>query len=213
MYRIKSIEKTGSRFVVKVSGDGIEAGFAETYLVAGEFFLPLGVNDGDMIDDASLEALSSASDLTAAVSKALDALSYSVLSRRALTEKLRFKYRIDKETAERAADYAVKRGYLDEDAQAKDIAERCVRGKLWGKRRIAAELYSKGYPREVAETAADSIPDGSYAAALEKLIDKKAKTAPADGAEHNRLVSSLIRLGHSPSAVKEALAERFGEEI
>ncbi len=213
MYRIKSVEKTGGKYAVRVEGTKDGTGIFERYLVASEFFLPLGIAEGDLIDGASFDALSAADSLTAAVSKALDVLSYSNVSRKALTEKLRYKYRIGKEEAQRAADYAAERGYLDEDIQAARIAESDVRGKLWGRRRVVAELFAKGYPKEVAKRAADGISDADYRAALEKLIDKKVKNAPQDAAGYNKLISSLIRLGHSPSAIKEALSEKFGAEI
>ena len=211
MYRIKSIEPHGGQYIVKVLGEGDETGLTESFLVAKEFF-PRGLGEGDLLDDGALESLSSASDLTHAVSKALDVLSYSNVSRRALVEKLRFKHKIGKEDAEAAADYAVRRGYIDEASQARRIAENAVRSKMWGLRRIASELYAKGYPKEVAEEAARSVPENEYAKALKKLIDKKVKTAPQDGAEYNKLISALIRLGHGPSEIKAALTERFGDE-
>ena len=212
MYRIKSIQKTGGLFVVKVCGEGDEAGLEEKRLIAKEFFLPLGFAEGDLVDGEGVESLAAAEETTAAVSKALDVLSYSNVSRRALVEKLRFKYKIGKDSAERAADYAVRRGFLDEAAQARRIAENAVHSKLWGKRRIVSDLYAKGYPKEVAEEAAVGISNGSYRDALNKLISKKVKTAPENGAEYNKIISSLIRLGHSPSAIKEALEEQFGEQ-
>ena len=212
MFRIRSIQKTGGLFTVNVIGEGDEAGSEDRYRIAKEFFLPLGFKEGDLIGDEDVESLSSAEDTTAAVSKALDVLSYSNASRRALVEKLRFKYKVGKEAAENAADYAARRGFLDESAQARRIAENAVQSKLWGKRRIASDLFAKGYPKEVAEEAARGIPDESYGEALNKLISKKVKTAPKDGAEYNKLITSLIRLGHSPSAIKEALSERFGEQ-
>ena len=82
MYRIKSIEPHGGQYIVKVLGEGDEAGLTERYLVAKEF-LPRTLCEGDLLDDGALESLSSASDLTHAVSKALDVLSYSNVSRRA----------------------------------------------------------------------------------------------------------------------------------
>ena len=211
MYRISSIEKHGGLFFVRVSGEGDEAGLEEKYTVAKEFFVPLGINEGDLLDDEGLCSLSSSSDITLAVSKALDVLSYSNVSRRALVEKLRFKHRIGRDEAEAAVEYAVRRGFLDETSKACRIAESAVRSKLWGRRRIISDLYAKGYPKETAEEAAGAIPDGAYDDALKKLIDKKAKTAPQDGAEYNKLISSLIRLGHDPSAIKEALHDRFGD--
>ena len=212
MYRITSVEYTGGRVVVKAEGTDGEAGLSEKYTVAKELFAPLGVAEGDMLDDDGILSLSSAADLTDAISKALDVLSRSNVSRRALTDKLRLKYRVGKEAAEAAADYAVRRGYLDEVSQASHIAKSDVKIKLWGPRRIYAELMAKGYPAEAAKTAADSVTPEEYSAALSKLVDKKVRFAPADRAEYDKLISSLIRLGHSPSQIKETIAEKFGRD-
>ncbi|MBQ7670737.1 MAG: RecX family transcriptional regulator [Clostridia bacterium] len=203
-YRVKEVAPLAGQLSVTVeSADGM----TEKYSVAKEFFKPLGIEDGDLIGDEELFALSHASDLTAAVSKALDALSYSSMSRRALTDKLRFKYKFSRSLAEDAADYVVKRHYIDETSQAKRIADVAVRTKFWGRRRISAYLVSKGYPANVADDAARSVKGEEYRAALLKVIDKKAGGS-LDEAEYKKLVSALIRLGHDPSDVRTALSEK-----
>lgn len=206
-YRVKEVSPLAGQLSVTVeSSDGI----AEKHTVAKEFFKPLGIEEGDLVTDEELLALSKASDLTSAVTKALDALSYSSMSRRALTDKLRFKYKIERSLAEEAADYAVKRRYIDEAAQAKRIAEIAVRTKFWGRRRIAAHLVSKGYPSETANEAANSVKGEEYRAALSKIIDKKAGDS-LDEAGFRKLMSALIRLGHDPSDVKAALSDKIKE--
>lgn len=213
MFFIRSIEPAGSLICVKIEGncDGILE--EKRFLIAKEFFAPLGIKEGDRADDDSLDAVARAETLTRAVSKALDILSFSNVSRRTLTDKLRLKHSFPKSEAEEAADYVVRRGYLDEDAQARRIAENDVQTKNWGMRRVVSELYAKGYPKECAVEAAKSVGEDAYRAALRKLIDKKVKVAPPDAASYNKIISSLLRLGHSPSDVKEALVEKFdGEE-
>jgi len=158
MYRITEIEASGGRFAVRVVSEDEPVG--EKYIVAKEFFAPLALSKGDVIGDEELASLSRSAELTAAVSKALDVISYSNLSLKALIDKLRLKYKVERSLAEEAADYAVRRRYIDEDSQARKIAAAAVRTKLWGARRVVAELMAKGYPKSCAEDAASSVGDG-----------------------------------------------------
>lgn len=210
MYRIIEITPSGGLLSILLEPVGAE-GAPDKYVVAKEFFTPLSMNEGDAINDAELEELRGATVRTAAAQKALDALSYSSLSRRALTDKLRLKYKFGADDAEAAADYAVSRGFLDEEAQAARIAEMCASSKCWGKRRVVLELISKGYPKETALRAASSVGDGAYRDALDRLAKKKAPRRPADRAEENKIISSLMRYGHDASDIKAALRGRFKE--
>ena len=207
MYRIEDIGRAGGLISVRITRQD-EDGFL--CLVAKEFFEPLGVTAGDELEEDALDALLHAAALTGAVTKALDVLSRSDVSRRALTEKLRYKYKIDAESAEFAADYVTKRGYLDEASASCRAAARCDGQTKWGRRRVAAELISKGYPRDVAVEAARSVPDGEYRAALDELIRRRYPPTE-DPVQRRRAVSALIRLGHDPEDVKEALGENISE--
>ena len=197
MNKITEIYFAGGVFSITVEGD---AG-AEKYLAAREFFTPLGLAEGDGVGDEELEALREAAVLTAACRKALDALSRSDVSRRALEDRLVLKYKFDREAARAAADYAVRRGFLDEERQASELAHRAARSKNHGRRLVVAELLSKGYPKDVAERAANSVPDGEYAAALRRALAKKSGDAP-------KVVASLVRLGHLPSDAAKAVNEK-----
>ena len=208
MYHITDIGRAGGLFSVKIvtpDGDAV------TCLAAKEFFEPLGISEGDDIGEEAFEALRRSAALTGAVSKTLDVLSRSDVSRKALTDKLKYKYDIDAGSAEFAADYVTERGYLDEDAAARRSAARYVRRKRWGRRRVAADLISKGYPREGSVAAAASVPDEEYREALDELIRRRYPSPLRDPAEIRRAVSALIRLGHEPDRIKEALAGRDPE--
>lgn len=207
MYIIKEIAAAGVRAVVKAEkNDG--SGELITFTVGREFLAPFAVSEGDEIDEETAEELEDAEKKTYAVSKALDALSFGNLSRSALARKLRIKYGTEKKHADFAADYAVLHGYIDEKHQAERIAELCVRTKKWGKRRIVSDLISKGYPKNVAECAADSVNDADYEAALRSLVEKKAGSRSPDRDELKKTAASVIRLGYSPSEVLREI-ERY----
>ena len=194
MNKITEITGAGGVLAITVEGDG----GCEKYLVAKEFFKPLTLSEGDAVGDGELKSLREATVLTAACRKALDALSHSDISRPALEDRLVIKYKFDRETAKAAADYAVRRGFLDEERQAQDIARRAVTSKNHGRRLVVAELISKGYPKDVAARAADSVTDEEYDAALRRALAKKT-------GESQKIIASLVRLGHSPSDAVSAV--------
>ena len=208
MYRITKTEISGGLVIATVEDE--DTLFTEKLSVAKEFFAPLSLAEGDRVGDAEYDGLRRAASLSAAYAKALDALSYSSMSRRALSDKLRLKYKFDRETAEEAAEYVARRGFLNEASQAERAAENAARTKLWGRRRIVSKLCSKGYPRECAEEAADAVGKDVYRAALMKLIDKKAKSAPESREEYSKLIAALIRYGHGADEIKRALTGKFG---
>lgn len=201
MNKITEITSSGGIVIIRVEGDGGE----EKYLVAKEFYKSFDLAEGDALGDGDIEALSSATVLTAACRKALDVLSRSDVSRRALTDRLVIKYKYDRETAEQAAEYAARRGFLDEVRQAREIARRAVSSKNHGRRLVVAELLSKGFPKDVAVLAADSVRDEEYGEALCRALAKKS-------GDPRKTVASLVRLGHSPHDAARAVKEKISEK-
>lgn len=204
MERILSITAASGAFIVALEG-------GERYVVEKSLFAPIGVAEGDALDEEALDALVEASLQTAAIMRALDILSYSNASRKALIDKLRLKYKVAPLHAEAAADYALRRGYIDEAAQAEKYAGSAVRTKCWGRARVMRELAAKGYSKEICAEAADSVTENEYREALRCLVGKKINTAPRERREVDRTVSSLVRLGHQPRDIKAALEERIKE--
>lgn len=212
-YFVKEVRRAGntvSVITVQVS-KGYAADDGETFSLGFEFWKKLGICEGDTVSEDGYFIIGDAAKKSEAVSKALDVLSYSNHSRNSLETRLRLKCRIEKEYAVFAADYCVEHGYVDEARQAEKIAERVARTKLWGKRRIAQELYSKGYPKNIAVSAPCSVSDEEYAEILKKAILKKTDEYPCDYSEKSKLVAAVSRLGHAPKDVENALEQVFKE--
>lgn len=208
MYKITDVAAVSGRYIIELSdGDA-----SEKYHVAKEFLPNFEIEPGSVLCNDDIEELMSASLKTEALGKALDALSYSNMSRRALVDKLRLKYKIDRDVAEEVTKYVAARKYLDEDAQAEKIARAAVRTKMWGRKRVVMELIAKGYPKEVAVRAASMIPEEEYSDALVRLVGKKLHGAPADNAALQKAVSSLARCGHAPQDVKREILKLYGTE-
>lgn len=212
MHRIISVSSNRNLIFIKTE-DEAPTGEVKSFTLAKEFAQGLTFSKDAEIDDETMADIKERAALTYAVMKALDALSYSNLSRFALVMKLMKKYKIKREHAEAAADYAVSNGYIDETAQAAREAELSVRTKGRGRRRIAADLAAKGYPREAIDEALDSVPPSEYYGALVSALRKKVKNKPRDREGFMKIAAAAARLGHSRSDIERAIEELFTEDI
>lgn len=129
-------------------------------------------------------------------------LDFAGNSRTALVRKLRQRG-FSAESAESAADTAESDGLLNESRDAKSKAEYYLRHKRWGKRRISAELFAKGYGRTAVSEAIDSLDEDAFAENLLYLIEKK--PAPSGRDELKKYVAAFCRMGYSAGQVVDAI--------
>ena len=206
MYIVSDITAVGGKMIIKLDlGDDGDAVFT-----VGREFCPFGLSPGDELSELQISKLEEADLVTEAFEKALGALSYTPHSKSSLVRKLMTKYKIERDYAEGAADYCKARGYIDEESQARRIAQNAQRSKNYGPRRIAAELISKGYEKSAVQSALDSISAGADDAALRALV-KKTRAYPEDREERTKIKSALARMGHSPAAIERAF-EKLREQ-
>ncbi len=76
-------------------------------------------------------------------------------------------------------------GYLNDMNFASDLAAARISNRLWGKRKIAFDLSSRGVPQDVVTTALDAIPaadelDAARRAASKWLSNKGHNTSPME---------------------------------
>ncbi len=214
MYTVKECSAFRGKILFKIiNGETGE----KLSLTVGKEYLPPFVNadsEGKTLDEEQFSSLYEMSLVTEAVSKALNALSYGNLSRKGLILKLTSKYRIEKEYAEAAADYAVRHRYVDEYSQAAHIASQCVKTKKYGKRKVAAYLISKGYEKDPVTEAVNSVSAEDYEKAAYVSLSKKAKIFPKTKEEKMKLAAALMRQGHTKSHVEKAfeiLTEEYSD--
>jgi len=101
-----------------------------------------------------------------------------------------------------------KNGYLDEASNCVRIAERELRSKHYGKRRILSYLLSHGYEREAAEDAVNRISDEEYRDALRYTVERKfPRIAEVDRDERQKAIASLMRLGFATSEILGVIKE------
>ncbi len=163
-------------------------------------FYEASIKKDALISDERFEELYEISNLAMAVAKAQRLLSLSDHSKKQLSQKLS-RYGIDKQYATRAALIMEERGFIDEETQAERIALSYCQRKLWGKKRIAADLLSKGYDRNAVMRAVDLIPKSEYENALRTVVERKYPQPPEDKKEFDRRVAALLRLGFSTGDV------------
>ncbi|MBQ7384642.1 MAG: regulatory protein RecX [Clostridia bacterium] len=154
------------------------------------------------ISEERFDELSHAADICAAVKRGMNILGYGASSKKNMRLKLRSKG-FSPEVSETAAEYLEELGYINEESDAEREAERCV-GKYWGRRRIAAALYEKGYCEAAVRGAIDSLEAVDFEGRCVSLIEKKFRALPEDANGRKKLFAALLRYGYSPSEIKNA---------
>lgn len=204
-YSIKAVSESPAGISVSIligTADNYET---TEYLISREFWQWGRLQNGSDITEEEFLGMDRSAALSRAIARMKGILSYSGVSRRTLIQKLK-RYDFSEEICISAADYAVEHGMVREDVQVKHAIDTYLRRKYWGRRRIVAELSTKGYPREVIEAALDEIPEEDFLHALHVIIDKKYGEVPTDPQEKQKMVLSLLRMGYSGSEIKEAIA-------
>lgn len=172
------------------------------YLISEESWKSLGFSEGSELTPGETDALEAEAEFCRAAARTLKILSYSAQSKTALVRKL-CKYGFDKDIAVRAADDAELRGDLNESRQAEHLADYYLRHKYWGKKRIAAELMSRGYCKDAIVFALSSVEEDRYTENLTRLVESK--PAPEDCYERDKYISSLSRMGYSLPEILKAI--------
>jgi SOS response regulatory protein OraA/RecX len=138
-----------------------------------------------------------------AIAAGLRALGAAGCSPRHLVQKLRARGTEEAVAREAVAELAEK-GYLREEEGALREAERGL-AKLWGDRRILADLQAKGYESGALQYAAARLRTEDGCARCAALMRKRRVGIPRDEGELRRLVSSFIRYGYTPEEIRASL--------
>lgn len=129
----------------------------QLYISASQYY-DCGRPEAGEITEELYDRLESMSQMYDAIRKGAYLLSYSASNKSNLKRKLISKG-ISEQNASLAVDYLTDKGYIDELSQVKRLILRMADRNKYGKRRIASELYAKGYAREVISEAFDSFED------------------------------------------------------
>ena len=136
--------------------------------------------------------------------KALALLNRRDMSVKEFTDKMTDKG-IPPEDAAEAARWLLDLHALDDERYA-GLVTRHYAAKGYGKRRIQQELYRRGVPRELWDSALEELPDTDNT--LDRLLRSRLRSAAPDRAELKKTADALSRRGYSWSEITAAL-ERF----
>ena len=185
--------------VLSEDGDGILLRLTE------EKWEEFGLSRGEEITEDVFSRIRLESEKCEAVTKALSVVSASTVCLKGLERKM-FLAGFSEEAVRYAVDITVKKGYIDEYADAARIAENEALKKRRGPVRIKRELMAKGYGASVASEAASSVSREIYAEALEKELAKRCPDGvPESRYEREKLAAALMRQGFTSAAVLKAI--------
>ena len=173
----------------------------ETFLVSAAAVADLSLRVGECTSDC-FEKVEQRARLEVAEKRALQILSYGSCSEKMLCRKLVMKG-ISREIAEEAVVELCAKGFLDSSASAVREVEKGI-AKLWGRKRIAAALFEKGYADRTVREALSVLSEVDEVELCARRIEKQVGEIPADINERRKLIASLERHGFSSSQIREA---------
>ncbi len=184
------------------SDDGLHSN-KETFIISSKQYLTLDLSRGECSTEL-YETVVYESEIWQAVRRGVCFLGYGAYSEKALCSKLVMKG-FSKEIAEEAVHHLVGMGLIrpkdDALCEARKSAE-----KLWGKKRIVAGLYEKGYSSDTVLYAVNALEDEGidYVKSCRELIRKRYSDISDDSSARRKAYAALQRYGYSLSEIKEA---------
>ena len=182
----------------------------ESFTVSASAVADLRLRKGEC-DRVLYDTVAREAEVFAAIKKGLYLLGFGRCSEKMLCRKLTAKG-IEREIATEAVAELTRRGYLNAVGDAKREAERQA-AKLWGRRRIAAALFEKGYGQAEISSALDALEDDGidYVELCAERMRRTLKALPQTPEQKQKLRTSLERYGYSSSEIRDAW-QRFVHE-
>ncbi|MDD6265630.1 MAG: regulatory protein RecX [Clostridia bacterium] len=134
-----------------------------------------------------------------AVANAVNIMNYADNTERKLREKLARKGN-NSDAVNYAVEFVKKQGILNDKRYLNHISERIANGKLYGKRRVIFELYTKGFRREDIEELDFDEMEVDFAENCAERIRKTKKQYSTN----EKLKAALLRYGFSGDDIREA---------
>lgn len=154
-----------------------------------------GVYETEPVNEETYDMIALMAEKTSALKEGSRIIGGADRSTAEVARKLKIK-KFSDEAIKFALSVLKKNGYLDEASNCVRIAERELRSKHYGKRRILSYLLSHGYGSEAAEEAVNGISDEEYRDALRYNVERKfPRIAEADRPDQQKAIASLMRLG------------------
>ena len=159
-----------------------------------DFIITFDIKSDEEADSDVLAMLFNYEEFSNAIKKAYNILSFRSHGEKELIKKLMSK-NIEKQAAEYAAFYMIKKGYINDENYAEELLE-YYSGKGFGKSRIRSEMLKKGISGSIINNVLESFHNDS--SVIADILEKRYKREElSDPKIKNRAVSYLLRQGYS----------------
>ncbi len=199
---VREREKSVSVEIVTPSGE------VKKHRLTPAMWNEFSVTTGDVIGRETYLKIKALAEKCEAVTRAIRAIADCPHSYASLSRKLS-SLGYSKEAVDSAVAVIRRRRLIDEATQAEAMALRLVKTKHRGPSRVVSDISAKGYPREIARQAAESVDESDYAEALRINLERKCSgEIPTEEKAREKLTLSLMRLGFSTSEIIRAFKEK-----
>ncbi len=161
----------------------------------------LGLCGGRTLTEDEYESLLETARRASSRARAVRIVASSGVSQQELRRRLLQKGE-QKSDAEEAVEWLSELGLLDDEKTARDIVLRAA-AKGYGAQRIRQELYQKGIPRELWDTAMEDMPEPDDM--IDRFLAQKLRGQRPDQKELKKVTDALCRRGHRWSDIRAAL--------
>ncbi len=169
-----------------------------------DYWYTAGYKENSQITEEQLASLKEEAGFRSAYEKGIQYLSMRAYSKKELYTKLRMKY--GEESASRAIDKLIYRGYIDDEAFANMYARHLLESKKFDSRRISYELKMKGISSDLIENAMKTLDNEPIPRIIDMLGSKYQRSLETEK-DRKRIVNRLIRMGYSYSDIRSAFSE------
>ncbi|MBR4949273.1 MAG: regulatory protein RecX [Clostridia bacterium] len=177
----------GYKFNVFVDGNCIEN-------IDYDFVITFDLKIDEEADSDVLAMLFNYEEFSNAVKRAYNILSFRSHGEKELIKKLMSK-NIERQAAEYAAFYMIKKGYINDENYAQELLEYYT-GKGFGKGRIRSEMLKKGISGSIINDVLEDFQNDS--SRITEILEKRYKKEElSDPKIKNRAISYLLRQGYS----------------
>lgn len=195
--KITSKQGNGNKIHIYIDGE-------YTLTLYDDYWYLCGIKDGQEISDDELASLKEEAGFRSAYEKGIAYLSMRAYSEKELYNKLKLKF--GQESAERAVEKMLQRGYIDDEAFCKEYAQYLFDVKKYDIKRIIYELKLKGIDGETVNNTLKTLDNEPISRIIEMLTTKYENRLETEK-DRKRIVNRFVRMGYSYSDIKSAFCE------
>lgn len=199
---------SGEEVFVKMRvSNGFSAGYAKGEIAADFFFslgLPTEIKEPIIIDEEFYGRIEYAMRKTDAVKMGINLLSFSQNTARSLSQKLTQRG-VKKEIADDAVEYLKDCGYINEYEMALALIEDMAKRRYFGKMRIKADLFAKGFSGETLSRAIEDADVDFTQACVLRIKQMGGLNIFATKSDRLKAIPALRRYGFTVDEVRAAI--------